>query len=73
MIEALRFCWAVQGTPCCRLLAEALPELVPRLRPFMDPVGDKTNANGIHAIVLAVAPNDRMAPRLSDSVEECHS
>jgi hypothetical protein len=31
-IEALRFCWAVQGTPCGRLLAAALPGLVPRLR-----------------------------------------
>ena len=24
--------WAVQGTPCGRLLAAALPDLVPRLR-----------------------------------------
>ncbi|WP_223253041.1 integrase catalytic domain-containing protein [Arthrobacter sp. AFG7.2] len=32
VIEALRFCWAVQGTPCGRLLAAALPDLVPRLR-----------------------------------------
>jgi hypothetical protein len=29
VIEALRFCWAVQGTPCGRLLAAALPDLVP--------------------------------------------
>ena len=32
VIEALRFLWAVQGTPCGRLLAAALPDLVPRLR-----------------------------------------
>ena len=32
MIKALRFLWAVQGTPCGRLLAAALPDLVPRLR-----------------------------------------
>ncbi|WP_223256970.1 integrase catalytic domain-containing protein [Arthrobacter globiformis] len=34
VVEALRFCWAVQGTPCGRLLAAALPDLVPRLRRF---------------------------------------
>src|SRR5664279_3081270 len=32
VIVALRFLWAVQGTPCGRLLAAALPDLVPRLR-----------------------------------------
>jgi hypothetical protein len=32
VIEALWFGWAVQGTPCGRLLAAALPDLVPRLR-----------------------------------------
>lgn len=31
VIAALRFCWAVQGTPCERLLAAALPDLVLRL------------------------------------------
>lgn len=36
VIEALRFCWAVQGTPCGRLLAGALPDLVPRLRRFKE-------------------------------------
>jgi hypothetical protein len=36
VIEALRFCWAVQGTPCGRLLAAALPDLVPRLRRFKE-------------------------------------
>ena len=34
VIQALRFCWAVQGTPCGRLLAAALVDLVPRLRAF---------------------------------------
>lgn len=32
VIAALRLCWAVQGTACGRLLAAALPDLVPRLR-----------------------------------------
>jgi len=32
VIKSLRFLWAVQGTPCGRLLAAALPDLVPRLR-----------------------------------------
>ncbi|MDQ0821025.1 hypothetical protein QFZ79_003397 [Arthrobacter sp. V4I6] len=32
VITALRPCWAVQGNPCGRLLAAALPDLVPRLR-----------------------------------------
>jgi transposase InsO family protein len=32
VIESLRFLLAVQGTPCGRLLAAALPDLVPRLR-----------------------------------------
>src|SRR5664279_3409773 len=32
VIVALRFLCAVQGTPCRRLLAAALPDLVPRLR-----------------------------------------
>ena len=32
VMKALRFLWAVQGTPCGRLLAAALPDLVPRLR-----------------------------------------
>jgi len=35
LMEALRFCWAVQGTPCRRPLAAALPDLVPRLRRLM--------------------------------------
>jgi hypothetical protein len=36
VIEALRFCWAVQGTPCGRPSAAALPHLVPRLRRFKE-------------------------------------
>ncbi|MBM7848120.1 integrase catalytic domain-containing protein [Arthrobacter roseus] len=32
VIDALRFCWAVQGTACGRLLAAALPDVVPRSR-----------------------------------------
>ena len=32
VMVALRFCRAVQGTACGRLLAAALPEVVPRLR-----------------------------------------
>ena len=33
VITALQFLWAVQGTPCGRLLAAALPDLVPRPPP----------------------------------------
>ncbi|MCD5340613.1 hypothetical protein LR392_00045 [Arthrobacter sp. AK04] len=36
VIEALRLCWAVQGSPCGHLLAAALPDLVPRLRRFKE-------------------------------------
>ena len=36
VMRALRFCWAVQGTSCGRLLAAALPDLVPRLRRFKE-------------------------------------
>ena len=32
VMEALRFLWAVQGTPCGRLLAAAMADLVPRLQ-----------------------------------------
>ena len=32
VMKVLRFLWAVQGTPCGRLLAAALPDLVLRLR-----------------------------------------
>ncbi|WP_426989452.1 integrase catalytic domain-containing protein [Pseudarthrobacter sp. Y6] len=52
VIEALRFCWAVQGTPCGRLLAAALPDLVPRLRRFKElMIGD-----GTAALLLKIAP-----------------
>ena len=52
VIEALRFCWAVQGTPCGRLLAAALPDLVPRLRRFRELQIEDTTA----AQLLAIAP-----------------
>ncbi|MDQ0679659.1 hypothetical protein QFZ30_003041 [Arthrobacter pascens] len=52
VIEALRFCWAVQGTPCGRLLAAALPDLVPRLRRFKELRIDA----GTAAQLLRIAP-----------------
>lgn len=52
VIEALRFCWAVQGTPCGRLLAAALPDLVPRLRRFKELHIDSETA----AQLLKIAP-----------------
>lgn len=58
LIEALRFCWAVQGTPCGRLLAAALPNLVPRLRRFEEPRID----DGTAAQLLSIAPGDDRAP-----------
>ena len=52
VIEALRFCWAVQGTPCGRLLAAALIDLVPRLRGF-----DELNIDDATAAkLLTIAP-----------------
>jgi hypothetical protein len=52
VIEALRFCWAVLGTPCGRLLAAALPDLVPRLRRFKELEIDAVTA----AQLLKIAP-----------------
>lgn len=52
VMEALRFCWAVQGTPCGRLLAAALPDLVPRLRRFKELQID----DGTAALLLKIAP-----------------
>lgn len=52
VIEALRFCWAVQGTPCGRLLAAALPDLVPRLRRFKELDIDDVTAQ----LLLRIAP-----------------
>lgn len=52
VIEALRFCWAVQGTACGRLLAAALPDLVPRLRRFEELEIDDATA----ALLLKIAP-----------------
>ena len=52
VIAALRFCWAVQGTPCGRLLAAALPDLVPRLRRLGELKVDDATA----ALLLKIAP-----------------
>ena len=52
VIEALRFCWAVQGTPCGRLLAAALPDLVPWLRRFKELDIDDVTAE----LLLRIAP-----------------
>lgn len=52
VIEALRFCWAVQGTPCGRLLAAALPDLVPRLRRLGELDIDDVTAD----LLLKIAP-----------------
>lgn len=52
VIEALRFCWADQGTPCGRLLAAALPDLVPRLRRF----NELSIEDGTAEMLLKIAP-----------------
>src|SRR5664279_622443 len=52
VIVALRFCWAVQGTSCGRLLAAALPDLVPRLRRLKELNIDDDTA----AALLKIAP-----------------
>jgi hypothetical protein len=52
VIEALRWLWAVQGTPCGRLLAAALPDLVPRLRRLGELKVDDDTA----ALLLRIAP-----------------
>src|SRR4051794_28716226 len=52
VIDALRFCWAVQGTPCGRLLAPALEDLVPRLRRFGELEIDDATA----ALLVKIAP-----------------
>ncbi len=52
VITALRFVWAVQGTPCGRLLAAALPDLVPRLRRLGELDVDEETA----ALLLKIAP-----------------
>lgn len=52
VIEDLRFCWTVQGTPCGRLLAAALTDLVPRLGGFNElDIDDATAAK-----LLAITP-----------------
>lgn len=52
VMDALRKCWAVQGTPCGRLLAAALTDLVPRLRRFKELDIDDATA----AALLKIAP-----------------
>lgn len=52
VIKALRFLWAVQGTPCGRLLAAALPDLVPRLRRLGELNVDDETAT----LLLQIAP-----------------
>jgi hypothetical protein len=52
VVEALRFCWAVQGTPCGRLLAPALTDLVPRSRRFGELEVDDETA----ALLVRIAP-----------------
>ena len=52
VIKALRFLWAVQGTPCGRLLAAALPDLVPRLRRLGELQIDDDTA----ALLVKIAP-----------------
>src|SRR5660397_167341 len=52
VMKALRFLWAVQGTPCGRLLAAALPDLVPRLRRL----GELDIDEETTALLLKIAP-----------------
>jgi len=52
VIVALQFLWAVQGTPCGRLLAAALPDLVPRLRRLGELKIDDDTAE----LLLRIAP-----------------
>lgn len=52
VVAALRFLWAVQGTPCGRLLAAALPDLVPRLRRLGELDVDDDTA----VLLLKIAP-----------------
>jgi hypothetical protein len=52
VMKALRFLWAVQGTACGRLLAAALPDLVPRLRRLGELDVDDETAG----LLLKIAP-----------------
>ena len=70
VIEALRFCRAVQGTPSGRLLAAALPDLVPR-RLEGTPLGEKQGPEmGVrrhqrrHRFVPVSGPGHRLGQRL---------
>ncbi|MEO5780800.1 MAG: hypothetical protein ABIQ22_13675 [Arthrobacter oryzae] len=76
VIDALRFCWAVQGTPCGRLLAAALPDLVPRLRRFEElQIEDGTAALLLRRALATIdrrlkADRAKMDPRGRLSVSE---
>lgn len=52
VIEALRFCWVVQGTPCGLLLVAALIDFVPRLRAF----SELDISDAMAAKLLAITP-----------------
>ena len=52
VVKALRFLWAVQGTPCGRLLAAALPDVVPRLRRL----GELSIDDDTAGLLLRIAP-----------------
>ena len=52
VMRPLRLLWAVQGTPCGRLLAAALPDLVPRLRRLGELDVDDDTA----ALLVKIAP-----------------
>ena len=62
-IEALRFLWAVQGTPCGRLLTAALPDLVPRLRRLGELDIDDATAGLLLKITLATIDRRLKADR----------
>ena len=57
VIEALRFCWAAQGTSCGRLLAAEVTDLVPRLRSFSEL--DIDDATAAKLLTIAPATIDR--------------
>lgn len=63
VITALRFCWAVQGTPCGRLLAAALPDLVPRLRRHGELEIDESTAEALLRISSATIDRRLKADR----------
>ena len=56
VIEELLFLWAVRGTPCGRLLAASMPDLVPRLRRLGELDVDDATA----VLLLKIAPVQRV-------------